>query len=147
MKVILKEDVRGQGKKGQIINVSDGYARNYLFPRKLAIEATAGELNAIKLHDDAVAKKAERDKENARALASKLSSMPVKVSMKAGSTGKLFGSVTPKEIAECLKAQHGADVDSRKIVLDEPIKAYGTYEVKVKLFPDVQGTLYVIVAE
>ena len=145
MKVILLEDVKGQGKKGELINVSDGYARNYLLPRKLAYEATSDALNSIKLRDEAAKKKQERERQVARELAAKLSQMPVKIGMRAGSAGRLFGSVTTKEITECLKAQYGVELDHRKILLDEPIKAFGTFEVKVKLFPEISGTLFVVV--
>ncbi len=147
MKVILQADVSGQGKKGQIVNVSDGYARNYLLPRKLAIEATADALNAIKNREAALARKRAVEQEQARELAGKLASMPVRVRKKAGESGKLFGAVTAKEIGEAFKEQHGQDLDHRKIVLDEPIKAYGTYELKVRLFPEITGTLYVSVTE
>ncbi len=147
MKVILQADVSGQGKKGQIVNVSDGYARNYLLPRKLAIEATADALNAIKNREAALARKRAVEQEQARELAGKLASMPVRVRKKAGESGKLCGAVTAKEIGEAFKEQHGQDLDHRKIVLDEPIKAYGNYEIKVRLFPEITGTLFVTVTE
>ena len=147
MKVILQADVSGQGKKGQIVNVSDGYARNYLLPRKLAIEATADALNAIKNREAALARKRAAEQEQARELAGKLASMPVRVRKKAGESGKLFGAVTAKEIGEAFREQHGQDLDHRKIVLDEPIKAYGNYEIKVRLFPEITGTLFVTVTE
>ncbi len=147
MKVILQADVSGQGKKGQIVNVSDGYARNYLIPRKLAIEATADALNAIKNRDAALARKRELEQAQARELAGKLANMPVRVKKRAGESGKLFGAVTAKEIAEAFHEQHGGELDHRKIVLDEPIKAYGSYELKVRLFPEITGTLYVTVTE
>ena len=147
MKVILQADVSGQGKKGQIVNVSDGYARNYLLPRKLAVEATADALNAIKNREAALARKRAAEQEQARELAGKLASMPVRVRKKAGESGKLFGAVTAKEIGEAFREQHGQDLDHRKIVLDEPIKAYGNYEIKVRLFPEITGTLFVTVTE
>ena len=147
MKVILQADVSGQGKKGQIVNVSDGYARNYLLPRKLAVEATADALNAIKNREAALARKRAVEQEQARELAGKLASMPVRVRKKAGESGKLFGAVTAKEIGEAFREQHGQDLDHRKIVLDEPIKAYGNYEIKVRLFPEITGTLFVTVTE
>ena len=147
MKVILQADVKGQGKKGEIKEVSDGYARNFLLPRKLAIEASADALNAIRNHDAAVARRREEEKQAARAMAEKLASMPVRVSKKAGDNGKLFGAVTGKEIADAFKAQYGQEMDHRKIVLDEPIKVYGKYELKVKLFPEITGTLFVVVTE
>ena len=147
MKVILQADVSGQGKKGTIVNVSDGYARNYLIPRKLAVEATADALNAIKNRDAALARKRELEQAAARELAGKLTGMPVRVKKRAGESGKLFGAVTAKEIGEAFKEQHGTELDHRKIVLDEPIKAYGSYELKVRLFPEITGTLYVTVTE
>lgn len=147
MKVILQADVKGQGKKGEVKEVSDGYARNFLLPKKLAVEASADALNAIRNHDAAVARRKEEEKQAARAMAEKLSSMPVRVSKKAGDNGKLFGAVTGKEIAEAFKAQYKQELDHRKIVLDEPIKVYGKYELKVKLFPEITGTLFVVVTE
>lgn len=147
MKVILQADVSGQGKKGQIVNVSDGYARNYLLPRKLAVEATADALNAIKNRDLALARKREKEKEEARALASRLANMPVRIRKRAGDSGKLFGAVTAKEIGEAFRTQYGAELDHRKIVLEDPIKAYGSYELKVRLFPEITGMLYVSVTE
>ena len=147
MKVILQADVQGQGKKGQVINVSDGYARNYLLPRKLAIEASPDALNAIKNRDLAQKRRREEEEAAARELAGKLSSLPVRISKKAGDSGKLFGAVTAREIADAMKAQHGREIDHRKIVLEEPIKAFGNYEIKIKLFPEIQGTLYVSVTE
>ncbi|MEA4824134.1 MAG: 50S ribosomal protein L9 [Clostridiaceae bacterium] len=147
MKVILQADVSGQGKKGQIINVSDGYARNYLLPRKLAVEASTDALNAIKNRDIAIARKREVEREQAQALAGKLSSMPVRIKKRAGDSGKLFGAVTAKEIGEALKAQHNCELDHRKIEMPDAIKAYGTYELKVRLFPEITGTLYVSVTE
>ncbi len=147
MKVILQADVSGQGKKGAIVNVSDGYARNYLIPRKLAVEATADALNAIKNRDAALARKRELEQAAARELDGKLAGMPVRVKKRAGESGKLFGAVTAKEIGEAFREQHGQELDHRKIVLEEPIKSYGTYELKVRLFPEITGTLYVSVTE
>lgn len=147
MKVILLQDVKAQGKKGQMITVSDGYARNFLLPRKLAVEASADALNAIRNHDLAVARRKEEEKKQAQAMAGKLASMPVRVSKKAGDNGKLFGTVTAKEIGEAFKAQYGQEIDHRKIVIDEPIKVFGKFELKVKLFPEITGTLYVVVTE
>ena len=147
MKVVLLQDVKGQGKKGELINVSDGYARNFLFPRKLAEEATADVLNAIKLRDEAAKRRMELERAAARELADKLTGMPVKLFLKAGGGGKLFGSVTAKEIAEALKNQYQVELDHRKIVLDGPIKTFGTFETKVKLLPEITGKLFVVVAE
>lgn len=147
MKVILQADVSGQGKKGQVVNVSDGYARNYLLPRKLAIEANADALNAIRNRDAALARKKELEKQAAMEMAKAFSDKPVRVRKKAGESGKLFGAVTAKDIAEALKEQYGDELDHRKLVLDEPIKSYGNYEIKARLFPEITGTLYVSVTE
>jgi len=147
MKVILQQDVRGQGKRGQLVEVSDGYARNFLLPRKLAIEANADNLNALKLQDEAKARRVEMEKEDARKTAQKLESIQVKIRAKAGTHGKLFGSVTTKEVSEELKKQYDIEINKQKIVLDEPIKNFGTYEMKVKLYPEITGTLYVVVTE
>ena len=147
MKVVLLQDVRGQGKKGQLINVSDGYARNFLFPRKLAAEATKDVLNAIEQHDEAVRRRAEEDLARARLLAKDLEGITVRIQMKAGANGKLYGAVTAKEIAEAMLAQKNIEIDHRKIVLDEQIKNFGTYEVKAKLFPQVTGKFTVLVTE
>ncbi len=147
MKVVLLQDVKGQGKKGELVNVSDGYARNFLFPRKLAEEATADTLNSIKLRDEAAKRRLELERAAAKELAGKLEGMPVKLFLKAGGAGKLFGSVTAKEIAEGLKKQYNVEVDHRKIVLDNPIKTFGTFETKVKLMPEISGKLFVVVAE
>ena len=140
MKVILQQDVRGQGKKGEMIEVSEGYGRNFLLPRKLAVPATADALNTMNLKEKA--RKAEAEE-----IAGKLENCPVKISAKAGNGGKLFGAVTSKEISEGLKAQHGVDIPKQKLVLDEPIKAYGSYQVKAKLGFEVSGTVYVTVCE
>ena len=147
MKVILQQDVKGQGKKGQMIEASDGYARNYLLPRKLAVEATADNVNKMKMADKAKAAKEAAEKAEAEAVAAKLKNSVVKLTAKAGAGGRLFGAVTSKEIADGLKAQHGIEVAKTKIVQDEPIKSFGTYELKVKLGYEVSGTLYVVVAE
>lgn len=147
MKVILQQDVRGQGKKGQLIEAADGYARNYLFPRKLAVPATADAMNTMKLKEKA--KKAEdaRLKAEAEAVAEQLKNSPVKVTARAGANGKLFGAVTSKEVSDALQAQYGIDLAKQKIVMDEPIKAYGSYELKAKLGYEVSGTIYVMVVE
>lgn len=147
MKVILQQDVKGQGKKGQMVEASDGYARNFLLPRKLAVEATPENVNKMKQHDKAVAAQAAAEKAEAEAVAVKLKDSVVKLHAKAGSGGRLFGAVTSKEISDGLKAQYGIDVAKAKIVQDEPIKSFGTYELKVKLGYEVTGTLYVVVAE
>lgn len=147
MKVILQQDVKGQGKKGQMIEASDGYARNFLLPRKLAVEATTDNINKMKMHDKAVAAQAAAEKAEAEAAALRLKELSVKLTAKAGSGGRLFGAVTSKEIADGLRAQHGIEVAKTKIVQDEPIKSFGTYELKVKLGHEITGTLKVVVAE
>ena len=121
MKVVLLQDVRGQGKKGQLLNVSDGYARNYLLPRKLAAEATRDVLNAMEQHDEAVRRRAEEDLARARLLAKDLEGITVRIQMKAGTNGKLYGAVTAREIAAAMLEQKNIEIDHRKIVLDEPI--------------------------
>ncbi len=147
MKVILQQDVKGQGKKGQMVDVSDGYARNFLLPRKLAVEATAENVNTMKMQDKA--KRAREAEERAAALtaAEQLKGCQVKIAAKAGQGGRLFGAITSKEISEELKAQYGLDVNKSKIVQAEPIKAFGSYEVKCKLGYEVTGTIYVLVVE
>ena len=137
MKVIFNVDVKGQGKKGEMKEVSDGYARNYLLPRKLAMEANADNLNAYKLKEKAAAKET----------ASKLSGIQVKIAAKAGSAGKLFGSVTSREISEALREQFGIEIEKQKIVQAEPIKSFGTFEVKCKLGYEITGTVSVLVIE
>ena len=143
MKVILKADVRGKGKKGQMIEVAEGYARNFLLPKGLAVLATADAMNTMRLQEKA---KAKADAE-AKAAAEKLKGLQVKVASKGGEGGKLFGAVTGREIAAALKEQHGVDIDSKKLVLDEPIKSFGSYQVKAKLGFEISGTVYVIVTE
>ena len=147
MKVILQQDVKGQGKKGQMVEVSDGYARNFLLPRKLAILATPENVNTMKMQDKARKAQEAAEKAEAEAVAAKLREITVKVTAKAGSGGRLFGAVTSKEIADSLKAQQGIDIAKTKIVQDEPIKSFGTYELKVKLGYEVSGTLKVMVTE
>ena len=145
MKVVLLQDVKGQGKKDDLITVSDGYARNFLFPKKLAVEADSKILNDIKNKEAAKARRIELEKQAARDTAAKFQSLLVKVKIQAGADGKLYGSVTNKDIADALTAQYGIEVDKRKIVLDAPIKAYGTYTVDVKLYPEISGKLNVLV--
>ena len=147
MKVILQQDVKGQGKKGQLIEASDGYALNFLLPRKLAILATPENVNTMKMQDKARKAQEAAEKAEAEAVAAKLREITVKVTAKAGSGGRLFGAVTSKEIADSLKAQQGIDIAKTKIVQDEPIKSFGTYELKVKLGYEVSGTLKVMVTE
>ena len=145
MKVVLLQDVKGQGKKDDLINVSDGYARNFLFPKKLAVEADAKVLNDIKNKEAAKQRRIELEKQAARDTAEKLSGTLVKIKVKEGADGKFYGSVTTKDIAEALKEQFGIEVDKRKIVLNENIKGYGTYTVDVKLYPEISGKLNVLV--
>ena len=147
MKVILQQDVKGQGKKGQLIEASDGYARNFLLPRKLAVEASADAMNTMRLQEKAKQAKMAAEKAEAEAVAEKLKSAQVKLSAKSGAGGKLFGSITSKEIAEGLKAQHGIELNKSKIVQDEPIKTFGSFQLKVKLGYEVTGTVYVLVTE
>ena len=147
MKVILQQDVKGQGKKGQLIEASDGYARNFLLPRKLAVPATAENLNTMKQQEKAKKAQEAAEKAEAQAVAEKLKEAVVKLTAKAGSGGRLFGAVTSKEISDALKEQYGLDVAKTKIVQDEPIKTFGGYELKVKLGYEVTGTLKVVVAE
>ena len=147
MKVILKADVRGKGKKGQMIEVAEGYARNFLLPKGLAVLATADAMNTMRLQEKAKAKADAEAKAAATEIAEKLKGLQVKVSSKGGEGGKLFGAVTGREIAAALKEQHGADIDSKKLVLDEPIKSFGSYQVKAKLGFEISGTVYVIVTE
>ncbi len=147
MKVILLQDVKGHGKKGQMVEASDGYARNYLMPRKLATEATADNINKMKMQDKA--KKAQLDAEiaEAKAVAEKLGEYTVKITAKAGAGGKLFGAVTTKEIADGLKAQYGLEINKAKLVQDEPIKTFGTFEIKCKLGHEISGVFKVMVSE
>ncbi|MBQ1679200.1 MAG: 50S ribosomal protein L9 [Oscillospiraceae bacterium] len=147
MKVILTQDVRGQGKKGEMINVSDGYARNFLFPRKLAQEATADNINTMRMNDKAKREKEQRAREEAAAMAAKLRELTLTVAAKGGGAGRLFGSVTSQEISDALKAQEKLDLDKRKIVIDEPIKTVGLYTVKVKLGFGIDAPLKVDVKE
>ena len=147
MKVILQQDVRGQGKKGQMVEVSDGYARNFLLPRKLAVLATAENVNTMKQQEKARKAQEAAEKAEAEALSEKLKGLTVKVAAKAGEGGRLFGAVTAKEISEQLKAQHDMELDSKKLVLAEPIKTFGSFEVKAKLGFEITGTVYVLVCE
>ena len=147
MKVILQKDVKGKGKKGQMIDVAEGYARNFLLPQKLAVLATADAMNTMNLQAKAKAKADAEAKAAALAIAEKLKSCQVKIAAKGGNGGKLFGAVTGKEIAAALKEQHAMEVDSKKLVLSEPIKSFGSYEVKAKLGYEISGTVYVLVVE
>jgi large subunit ribosomal protein L9 len=147
MKVILLQDVKGHGKKGDVVNASDGYARNYLFPRKLAIEATDKNLRELRSRQAAESKRKQAELEEARKQAEALSSLEVVVKAKSGESGKLFGSITNKEIADALKKQHNIDLDRKKIVLPEPIRSLGSFQLEVKVYPEVTAKLNVKVAE
>ena len=147
MKVILQQDVRGQGKKGQMIEVAEGYARNYLLPRKLAVPATADAMNTMRLQEKAKKAEMERQKAAAQAAAEQLKGAVVKIAAKAGGNGKLFGAVTAKEISDALMSQHGIELAKNKIVMEEPIKSFVTYELKAKLGFEISGTVYVVVSE
>ena len=147
MKVILQQDVKGQGKKGQMVEVSEGYARNFLLPRKMAIPATADAINTMNLKEKAKRAEEARLKAEAEEIAEKLKECQVKLTAKAGAGGKLFGAVTTKEISEGLQKQYGIDVPKQKLVLEDPIKSFGSYQVKAKLGFEVSGTVYVSVFE
>lgn len=147
MKVILQQDVRGKGKKGQMIEAAEGYARNFLLPKGMAVLATADAVNTMNLQAKAKAKADAEAKAAALEIAEKLKSCQVKIAAKGGEGGKLFGAVTGKEIAAALKEQYGMDVDSKKLVLDQPIKTFGSFEVKAKLGFEISGTVYVLVTE
>lgn len=144
MKVVLLQDVKGQGKKGDIVNVSDGYARNFLFPKKLATEATASALNDLKGQNEAFAYKKETELNAAKEMQEKLSGLTVTISAKAGANDRLFGSVTNKDVAEALLNQHHVKIDKRRFEMQD-IKNAGTYTVTVKLYPEINGELKVVV--
>lgn len=147
MKVILLEDVKALGKKGEIVNVSDGYARNCILPKKLGVEATSKNMNDLKLQKANEAKVAQEQLEEAQALAKKLEAGQVKLAIKVGEGGRAFGSVSSKEIAVAVKDQMGYDIDKKKIQLKDSIKTLGTHTVPVKLHPKVAADLKVIVTE
>ena len=147
MKVILMEDVKSLGKKGEIVNVSDGYARNMLFPKKLGVEATPKNINDLKLRKAHEEKVAKENLEAAKAFKAELETKQVTVSIKVGENGKTFGSVSSKEISEAAKAQLGYDIDKKKMVLPSPVRELGTTLVPVKLHPQVTAELKVIVKE
>ncbi len=147
MKVILTKDVRGKGKKGQMIEVAEGYARNFLLPRQEAVIATPDAVNTMKLQAKAKAKADAEAKAAAMEIAKQLKEAQVKIHAKGGAGGKLFGAVTGKEISAALKEQFDMDIDSKKLVLSEPIKAFGGYQVKAKLGFEISGTVNVMVVE
>ena len=147
MKVILIADVKGQGKKGDLKEVSEGYARNYLIPRGLAMKATADNLNALALKEKAKAAQAAKEKAQAQEHAKQLESCVVKVKARGGENGKLFGSVTNKEVADALKEQFGIELEKNRIILEENIKSFGSYELRCKLGYEVNGTIHLLVVE
>ena len=147
MKVILTQDVRGQGKRGQMIEVSDGYTRNFLLPRKLAQEATADNINTMRMNDKATQERQAKERAEALELRNRMKDMTVVVTAKGGGAGRLFGSVTNTEVSEALAKQAGVQLDKRKIVLDEPIKSVGVYTVKCKLGYEINAELKIEVKE
>ena len=147
MKVILLQDVKGKGKKGQMLEISDGYARNYLLPRKLAVEATADAMNTKKMNDKAAAEKEAKERAEALDISRKLRELTLVVTAKGGGAGRLFGSVTNQEIADSLKAKSGIVLDKRKIVISDPIKNVGTYTVQCKLGYEITAPLTVKIEE
>ncbi len=147
MKVILLQDVKGKGKKGQMLEVSDGYARNYMLPRKIAIEATPDAVNTMKMNDKATQERIAREKAEALAVSQQLREMTLTVNAKGGGSGRLFGSVTSQEIADALAAASGIKLDKRKIVIAEPIKNVGTYTVTCKLGYEISAPLTVKIQE
>ena len=147
MKVILLTDVKGKGKKGQMIEVSDGYARNYILPRKLAIEATTDAVNTMRMNDKATAERQARERAEAVAISKQLRELTLVVKAKGGGAGRLFGAVTTTEIADALKKNAGINIDKRKLVLDENIKNVGTYTVKAKLGYEIVGQFSVKIEE
>lgn len=147
MKVILLEDVKNVGQKGQLINASEGYARNFLFPKKLGVEATKGNMNELEAKKRADAKKKQEELEEAQALGAQIASKSVKIAVKTGENGKLFGAVTNKEISAAMELQTGLKIDKKKIVLDEPIRMVGRRTVAVKIHPKVSAELTVEIVE
>ena len=147
MKVILLQDVKGKGKKGQLLEVSDGYARNFMLPRKIAVEATADAVNTMRMNDKATQERQAKERAEALELRNRMKDMTVVVTAKGGGAGRLFGSVTNTEVSEALAKQAGIQLDKRKIVLDEPIKSVGVYTVKCKLGYEVNAELKIEVKE
>ena len=147
MKVILLQDVKGKGKKGQMLEVSDGYARNFMLPKKLAIEATPDAINTMRMNDKATQERIAREKAEALELSKKIRALTLTVTAKGGGAGRLFGSVTNQEIADALKAKSGITLDKRKIVISDPIKNVGTYTVQCKLGYEITAPLTVKIEE
>lgn len=147
MKVVLLADVKGQGKKDQIVEVSDGYARNFLFPRKLATPADSKVMNELRTKKEADEFRVREEQKAAKALAERLSAITLKIKCSAGADGRLYGAVTAKDVAERLESEHGIKVDKRKIAMNEQIRSYGTYAVEVRLYPEIHGKFTVVVHE
>ena len=147
MKIILLQDVKSLGKKGQIVEVSDGYARNMILPKKLGLEATEKNKNDLKLQKAHAEKVAAQQLQEAKDLAAELEKIRIELTLKAGENGAVFGSISSKEIAQAAKDQHGYELDKKKIQLSDPIRTYGTHEVPIKLHPQVTGKLFVTVKE
>ncbi len=147
MKVVLLTDVKGQGKKDQLVEVSDGFARNYLFPRKLAVEADAKTLNEIKNREAARQYKLEEEQKAAKALADRIAGITVKIKCASGGDGRLYGAVTAKDVAEALERQYGITVDKRKLTMADQIKTYGVFSAEVRLYTDIIGKFSVVVHE
>jgi large subunit ribosomal protein L9 len=147
MKVVLLQDVKDLGKKGELVNASDGYARNFLFPRKLAVEATAGKLKEIEDKKSSEKNKKDRELAAAKELAEKINKLEISFKTKAGENGKLFGSITGKDVADAIKAQHKIEVDKKKVVLHDAIKTLGTYQVEIKVYPEISAKINVKVEE
>ncbi|MDR2655098.1 MAG: 50S ribosomal protein L9 [Oscillospiraceae bacterium] len=147
MQVILKQDVKGSGKAGEIIKVSDGYARNFLFPKGLAVQATKQALNEIQQKHDAEIRRAQRELDSAKKFRDGIDGRTVKIIAKGGENGKLFGSVTSKDIAEALDRQYGIKADKKKISTETEIKTFGTFTAEIKLYKDVSAKIYITVVE
>ena len=147
MKVILQQDIRGKGKRGQMIEVAEGYGRNFLLPRKLAVEATADNVNTMRMNDKATAERQAKERAEAFEISQKLREVTVTVTCKGGGAGRLFGSVTSQEVSDALKAQTGMEIDKRRIVISEPIKTVGVYTVKCKLGYEITGDLRLKIEE
>jgi len=146
MKVILLQDVKDLGKKDSVVNVSDGYARNFLFPRKVAIEASEGGLKTIADKNNSVINKKNNELQAAKELAEKINKIEVSIKAKTGDNGKLFGSITNKDIAEIIKSKHKIEIDKKKIVLNDAIKTIGTYQAEIKVYPEISAKVKIIVS-
>lgn len=147
MKVVLMADVKGQGKKNQVVEVSDGYARNFLFPRKLAVPADSKMMNEIRTKQEADDFRVQEEKKAAMALAERLAGITLKIKCASGADGRLYGAVTAKDLAEKLESDHAIKVDKRKIVMNEQIRSYGMYAIEVRLYPEIVGKFSVVVHE